>query len=383
MKKIIGNGAGNTILKGAINPGSTLEIESASIGDVNVYGGKLYIQGGVVLEGKAATSGTAAVEFNGGTFGTGGYVVGSTIINSAILAASQTVSASVTVRYYGEDSAMFDLNKKSFFISSGGKMSAYGVTFSGGSTTSEGVFRCSGGTAYFSGCSFLNNSTTANGICFQQGNTGHMEFESCVFSGNSTTSNYGILFKGQNGVTRFADCIIDGNIARYYTLYYNTGKFEASNCVHTSNRIKVTGNMAHLIGTSSYLESCVFSSNYSDATSHGRVIIFNSAVTMSDCIVQKIHNSSDTAILCSAACVCNIVGGTYDSIQNLGTLNLSSDLNLEFISSGTINIASGTSISLVKNISATTITVSGECTVNGAVVSSGTYTSIDSNGNAT
>lgn len=381
MKTLKGNGSENTTFKGAINPGSSLAIESASLADVNVYGGTLSIQGGVVLNGRATTSGTAAVAFTGGTFGMGSCT-GSTIISSATLGANQTILSGVNARYFGEGDALIDMNKKFCFVNSGGKMSAYGITFSGGSTNNTGVFRVSGGSAYFSGCSFMNNSATVNGICYQQVNGARMDFESCVFSGNSTTSNYGVLYKAQNGVTRFAHCILNGNTARYYTLYYTGGKFEASNCIHTSNTIKVTGNMCHFVGTSTYLESCVFSSNYSNAASNGRVIIFNSACTMSACVVQKIHNSSQSAILTSAACNLTIIDGTYDGIINSGTASLSGNLNLEYISSGTVNITSGASIALTKNIKAA-INVDGVCYVNGATVAAGTYTNIDSAGSAT
>jgi hypothetical protein len=103
---------------------------------------------------------------------------------------------------------------------------------------------------------------------------------------------------------------------------------------------------------------------------------------MSACVVQKIHNSSQSAILTSAACNLTIIDGTYDGIINSGTASLSGNLNLEYISSGTVNIASGASIALTKNIKAA-INVDGVCYVNGATVSAGVYTNIDSAGSAT
>ena len=93
-------------------------------------------------------------------------------------------------------------------------------------------------------------------------------------------------------------------------------------------------------------------------------------------------SSTYTTILCSAACVLNITGGTYGGITCSGTTNLNSNLKLEYISSGTVNITSGTSIALTKNIKAT-INVEGAIVVNGASVAAGTYTNIDSTGTAT
>lgn len=111
--------------------------------------------------------------------------------------------------------------------------------------------------------------------------------------------------------------------------------------------------------------------------------VLGATVTMTDCQVDKIISSPLAAIYTSATCILTISGGTYSTIQNLGATTLDGNLSIDYISSGTVNIASGASIALTSNISATAINVDGGCTVNGAVVSAGTYTNIDSEGRAT
>lgn len=387
MKTLKGNGADVTILKGAINPGSNLAIESATLQDVNVYGGTLTVPGGVVLDGTATTSGTAAVEFTGGTFGANAYVNGSTNISSAVMGGVVNVPSVINLNYVGVGDAVVDMAHNRFFVSNGGRMSALGITFSGGSTTNAGVFRVSGGSMYFSGCSFLNNSTNANGVFYQQVNAGRMEFVDCVIDKIRATSNVAVAYRVNNGYMRFAHCSITGATARTYPVAYytNGGSFRMSNCVVASNSMTNSGGaIAYSVGSSSIYESCVFSNNYDTHATHaGRVFVLGATVTMTDCQVDQIISSPLAAIYTSATCILTISGGTCSTIQNLGTTNLAGTVSIGYLSSGTVNITSGTSISLTSNMSCTAINVDGGCTVNGAVVSAGTYTNIDSTGRAT
>lgn len=389
MKTLKGNGAENTTLKGAINPGSNLSIESAALGDVNVYGGTLTIPGGVVLNGVAATSGTAAVEFTGGTFGTGGAVVGTAYIDSAVLGASQTLTSTHSVVYIGSGGSVFDLNNgPQLSMGPNVSVSALGIVFSGGSSTSVGILRTSNGSAYYSNCVFSGCSVTSNGLFYQLGNTARVEFENCVFSDNFATQNYAVFNRGNNGYTRFASCTITGNTARGYIVgAIGAGDFRLSNCVFSSNTVTANLPIYYTAGAKGFLESCVFSANSStERNKNGRSLILGGTVSVVDCYAEPLVSApaATAGVYISAACVCTISGGTYGTVQcPSSNTTLAGNLTFTYFSSGTVNITSGTSITLTSNMSCTAINVDGVCYVNGATVTAGTYTNIDSNGSAT
>lgn len=368
MKRLIGNGPENTTFKGAINPGSNLSIESAALGDVNVYGGTLSIQGGVVLNGVATTSGTAAVAFTGGTvtvvtssgssvtstvviqggtIGTGGYVAGTAYIDSAILGDSQTLTSEHSVVYIGSGGSMFDLNNgPQISMGPNVSVSALGIVFSGGSSTNVGILRTSNGSAYYSNCVFSGCSVTANGLFYQLGNT-----------------------------------------ARGYILgATGAGDFRLSNCVFSSNTVTTNSPIGYTAGAKGFLESCVFSANSStERLKNGRTLILGGTVSVVDCYAEPLVSApaATAGVYISATCVCTISGGTYGTVQcPSSNTTLAGNLNFTYFSSGTVNITSGTSIALTSNMSCTAINVDGGCVVNGAVVSAGVYTNIDNTGRA-
>lgn len=389
MKTLKGNGADVTILKGAINPGSNLAIESASLTDVNVYGGTLFVPGGVVLNGTATTSGTAAVAFTGGTFGTGGCVVGTAYIDSAVLGASQTLTSAQSVVYIGSGGSMFDLNNgPQISMGPNVSVSALGIVFSGGSSTNVGILRTSNGSAYYSACTFSGCSITANGLFYQLGNTARVEFEDCMFSGNYATSNYAVFLRANNGYTRFASCTITGNTARGYILgATGAGDFRLSNCVCSSNTVTTNSPICYTAGAKGFLESCVFSANFStERLKNGRSLILGGTVSLVDCYAEPLVSApaATAGVYISATCVCTVSGGTYGTVQCPSSkTTLAGNLTFTYFSSGTVNITSGTSIVLTSNMSCTAINVDGVCYVNGATVTAGTYTNIDSSGKAT
>ena len=409
MKRLIGNGPENTTFKGAINPGSNLSIESAALGDVNVYGGTLSIQGGVVLNGVATTSGTAAVAFTGGTvtvvtssgssvtstvviqggtIGTGGYVAGTAYIDSAILGDSQTLTSEHSVVYIGSGGSMFDLNNgPQISMGPNVSVSALGIVFSGGSSTNVGILRTSNGSAYYSNCVFSGCSVTANGLFYQLGNTARVEFEDCMFSGNFATSNYAVFLRANNGYTRFASCTITGNTARGYILgATGAGDFRLSNCVFSSNTVTTNSPIGYTAGAKGFLESCVFSANSStERLKNGRTLILGGTVSVVDCYAEPLVSApaATAGVYISATCVCTISGGTYGTVQcPSSNTTLAGNLNFTYFSSGTVNITSGTSIALTSNMSCTAINVDGGCVLPGAVVSAGVYTNIDNTGRA-
>lgn len=389
MKTLKGNGVNSTFFKGAINPGSSLAIESASLTDVNVYGGTLSIQGGVVLNGVATTSGTAAVAFTGGTFGTGGCVVGTAYIDSAILGASQTLTSAHSVVYIGSGGSMFDLNNgPQISMGPNVSVSALGIVFSGGSSTNVGILRTSNGSAYYSACTFSGCSVTANGLFYQLGNTARVEFEDCTFSGNFATSNYPVFLRANNGYTRFASCTITGNTARAFMLGGGgNGDFVLSGCIFTSNTVTTNAAVCYTAGPRAYYESCIFSSNFSTERNHnGRALTLGGTATLADCYAEPLVSApaATAGVFISATCVCTISGGTYGTVQcPSSNTTLAGNLTFTYFSSGTVNITSGTSIALTSNMSCTAINVNGVCYVNGATVAAGTYTNIDSAGSAT
>ena len=389
MKKIIGNGAGTTILTGAINPGSNnLDIDSASIGDVNVYGGRLYIKGGVALEGKAATSGYATVEFNGGTFGNGGYVAGSAIINSAILGENLVISSGASADFVGSGGSMVNLNQHGVSTGLNCHVTVNDLIFSGGSVLNTAVLRISSGTtAQFSNCIFTGNVTSTNGIFYQNGNTTSTYWDNCIFSNNRALNLYAGFYKANNGIMKITSCTITGCTARSTPVLVNAngGQFIMSDCIVSDNVVQTNATHCTTTGTSAYFESCTFVNNSSTEKNHnGRVFVLGNTVTMVDCYIEPIISSPQTAIYTSATCKYTISGGVYPTIQNLGITTLNGNVSLNFISSGTVNINSGCSIALEKDITATAINVEeGGCVVNGSSIAEGTYTSIDSNGNAT
>ena len=390
MKTIKGNGVENTILTGAINPGSALSIESASIKDVNVYGGTLYINGGVALEGSAITSGTAVVAFTGGTIGTGGYVVSSAVIDSAVLGYNQNLTAAQSVDYVGIGSKTFNLNSSGMSVGIGFNMNASNVIFSGGYAYNTGVIRTIGGTIHFNDCVFSGNSCYSNGIVYQANNAAITEFNNCSFVSNVATASYVLFLRANNGVTKFTSCTITGNTARTHQLGYYTGggSMDIIGCVFTSNTTTLNNaTLVYTAGSKAHYESCIFSSNFStDTNRNARILMLGGTVSLVDCYVEPIINSPATTndIYISATCVCSISGGTYSRVQNLGSqTTLNGNLSFIRIVSGTVNITSGTSISLTSNMSCTAINVTGSCVVNGANILEGTYTTIDSEGHAT
>ena len=281
---------------------------------------------------------------------------------------------------------MFNLNSNRITFLSGCSFSAYNIIFSGGRTTNTGVIRPTSATGYFSGCVFSGCSFTSNGILFQNQNVDRLEIEDCIFSGNSIAGNIACMYRAGNGYTTFSSCTFTENRANRYTVFSvaGAGTFTVADCTFTLN--SVTTNMPIIVTTSTkaIFERCVFSANSStEKNKNGRVFILGGTPTLIDCHVEPLESSPTAGIYTSATCQCNISGGTYGTVQNTGTTHISGSVAFTYISSGTVNIASGTSIALTNNMSCTAINVDGVCYVNGASVAAGTYTNISSDGTAT
>lgn len=379
MKTLKGNGPENTTFKGAINRGSSLAIESASLADVNVFGGTLFVPGGVVLNGSAAAYNTGVIEFTGGTFASGVYPPASAVISSAVLGFRLVLNSTHRLDVYGDGDAELNLAGNNFTQSAGGMTYASGVTFASGTADGiqGGAFYLVAGTATFDRCTFAHNSasTRGGGIFNAAGAT--VSMTSCTFASNTAGSGGGLYRAG--GSAMFSACVFSGNTATSYPAFYHQSyEITMTSCVITENTATANAGTIAILGGACTMTDCVFADNH---TSNGTVLWVGA--TTVNITGTTIHGSSGNSLFVQPNGTANVSNCDIGFLATRGVTNIAGNNVFEKVSSGTVNIASGASIALTSNMSCTAINVDGVCYVNGATVAAGVYTNIDSAGSAT
>lgn len=180
--------------------------------------------------------------------------------------------------------------------------------------------------SYISGCTITNGSAGLGGGVNVMNRT--VELVSCVITGNTANTGGGINSYA-NGTLKLTSCIVSGN---------------------------TSGNGAGLFSDSAEIVGCIISGNV--PTNDIRFTSANGHVSIKD----------STIGICAA-------------VRGILTLEGSNRIDAINGDSATVNILSGTSITLTTSISNAAVVVSsGGCVVNGAAISAGTYKKITSVG---